>query len=101
MSVNVTSKNFSKFKFDSSEPVLLHFADQTEISRRQEMYLKHFSMEWPHVTIGRVDTVKEPSLAAMYGIEQAPAVKIFKKGRCTASATGLQDNIHLTRLIAK
>lgn len=101
MLVNVTSKNFSELIFGSKGPVLLHFTDDTDSSQMQEVYLNHFSREIPNITIGRVNTRKDPSLAAMYGIQTTPAVKIFKKGRCVATASGLLDSVHLHQLMAK
>mgnify|MGYP002799110681 CR=1 FL=1 len=74
MAITVTDKNFSHIIFDSEKPVLLNFSNrQSDASRKQDNLLRLFAHEHPDVIIGRVDTGKEPSLAAMYGIQTVPS----------------------------
>lgn len=86
MPVTVTNQNFSRIIFSGPNPVLLYFSSpENEISRRQDTILRLFAHEHPEIVIGRINTRKEPSLAAMYGIETIPSIKIFKNGKCTAT----------------
>ena len=102
MAITVTNKNFSHIIFDSEKPVLLNFSNrQSDASRKQDNLLRLVAHEHPDVIIGRVDTGKEPSLAAMYGIQTVPSIKIFKNGKCTATAAGLQEKPQLARLLSK
>lgn len=100
MEITITKQNFSKIIFNSTTPVLLTFyRANEEISKKQDFFLHLFSSQNPTVIIGKINTEKDPSLAALYGIHTFPSIKIFKKGKCTATAVGLQDPIHLSRLI--
>lgn len=99
---DVTKSNFSNLIFHSDKPVVLSFNSQNSPdSRKQDMFLTMYSYEHPDVLVGRVDIEKEPSLSAMYGISTVPSIKIFKKGKCTATASGLQDKFHLHQLVTK
>lgn len=100
MPVTVTNQNFSRIIFSGPNPVLLYFSSpENEISRRQDTILRLFAHEHPEIVIGRINTRKEPSLAAMYGIETIPSIKIFKNGKCTATAAGLQDKPQISQLL--
>ena len=85
MPVTVTNQNFSRIIFSGPNPVLLYFSSpENEISRRQDTILRLFAHEHPEIVIGRINTRKEPSLAAMYGIETIPS-----KSATTSSTGGL------------
>ena len=100
---DVTKSNFSKVIYNNPEkPVMISFSNGTNPnSKKQDMFLTMYSYEHPDVLVGRVDIEKEPSLYAMYGISTVPSIKIFKKGKCTATASGLQDKFHLHQLVTK
>ena len=100
---DVTKSNFSKVIYNNPEkPVMISFSNGTNPnSKKQDMFLTMYSYEHPDVLVGRIDVEKEPSLSAMYGIQTVPSIKIFKKGKCTATASGLQDKFHLHQLMTK
>lgn len=57
---------------------------------------------FPTLSMGYVEFIKkEPSLTAMYGIETVPSIKIFKNGKCTATAVGLQNQPQLARRLTQ
>ena len=99
---DVTKSNFSNLIFDSDKPVVLSFDSQKNPdSKKQEMFLTMYSYEHPDVLVGKIDVDKEPSLRAMYGIQSIPSIKVFKKGKCTATASGLQDKFHIQKLLTR
>ena len=99
---DVTKSNFSNLIFHSDKPVVLSFNSQNSPdSRKQDMFLTMYSYEHPDVLVGKIDVDKERSLSAMYGIHTIPSTKVFKKGKCTATASGVQDKFHLQQLLAK
>lgn len=99
---DVTQSNFSNLIFHSDKPVVLSFNSQNHPdSKKQDMFLTMYSYEHPDVLVGKIDVDKEPSLSAMYGISAIPFTKVFKKGKCTAMAAGVQDKFHLQQLITK
>lgn len=102
MAITVTTQNFSQILFHNEKPVLLNFFNhENEISRKQDSFLQIFAREHPEIIIGKIDIKKEPSLTAMYGVETVPSIKIFKNGKCTATAVGLQNQPQLARLLTK
>lgn len=99
---DVTSTNFSNVIYDSEKPVVLSFSNsKNPHSKKQDMFLNMYSYEHPDIFVGRIDVEKEPSLSAMYGVSAVPSIKIFKKGKCTATASGLQDKFHLHQLVTR
>lgn len=102
MSIKVTKNNFSNIVYNKEKPVLLIFTSkENENSKKQDYFLNLFSYEHPDVIIGNVDADRELDLTTMYGVSTVPSVKVFKHGKCTASAAGLQDKLHLHKLLVQ
>lgn len=100
MSVQVTNKNYSNILYHSSCPVILycHNSDHKD-DKWQALQLDLFAHDHPNVTIGKMDIEKESSLASFYGIRQPDTFKVFKNGKCTASAEGTLDRVQLLKLL--
>lgn len=100
MSVQVTNKNYSNILYHSSCPVILYCHNsESKNDDWQILQLNLFANDNPNVTIGKMNIEKETSLASFYGIRQPDTFKVFKNGKCTASAEGSLNKVQLQQLL--
>lgn len=104
MPIQATTKNFSNIIFNSKQTVLLSFlSSDKEIAKKQKDILQQFALQNPHILVANVDSKKEPGLVTMYKSSpiQIPSVKLFKNGRCIASADGILSQQELLQFVFK
>lgn len=104
MPIQLTTKNFSDIIFNSRQTVLLTFlSSDKEIAKKQKDILHQFTLQNPHILVANINSEKEPSLVTMYKSSpiQVPSVKVFKNGRCTASADGILSQQELLQFVSK
>ena len=104
MPIQVTTKNFSDIIFNNKQTVLLNFlSSDKEIAKKQQNILQQFALQNPHILVANVDSEKEPGLVTMYKSSpiQIPSVKVFKNGRCIASADGMLSQQELLRFVVE
>lgn len=104
MITQVTTKNFSDIIFNSKQTVLLTFlSSDKEIAKKQKDILHQFALQNSHILVANINSEKESGLVAMYKSSpiQIPSIKVFKNGRCIASADGILSSQELLQIVAK
>lgn len=100
MSVQITNQNYSSILYHSSHPVILYCHNSEGAKDNWQMLqLNLFANDNPNVTIGKMNIEKEASLASFYGVQNPDTFKVFKNGKCTASAKGSLSKAQLQQLL--
>lgn len=86
----------------SDVPVLVDFyADWCGPCRRLAPILEELAAENPQVKIVKVNVDESSALAAEYGINSIPALKLFKNGAVAEEMVGLAGKGELQQLLAR
>jgi thioredoxin 1 len=82
-------------------PVLVDFyADWCRPCQQLAPLLEELAAETPDARIVKVNVDHSPSLAAEYGVNSIPSLKVFKKGEVTDQVVGLASKNQLRALLA-
>lgn len=93
---------FDNLVLKSDVPVLVDFyGDSCGPCRRLAPILEEFAAETPGVRIVKVNVEDSPSLAAQYGIDAIPNLKVFKRGVLAGEFVGLANKNQLKSLISR
>ena len=100
--LHASEENFSSLVLQSSEPVLVDFyADWCGPCRRLAPVLEELAAELPGAKIVKVNVDDSPNLAARYGVDSIPNVKVFKNGSVRGQIVGLAGKEQLRALVER
>ena len=92
MAKKLTTANFNEEVLQSDKPVLVDFwATQCMPCKMLAPTLEELSSESTDFVVGKVDIDENPELAQQYRIMSIPTLLVFKNGKVTASAVGVQS----------
>ena len=92
---------FRNLVLNSDVPVLVDFyADWCRPCQQLAPLLEELAAETPDARIVKVNVDHSPSLAAEYGVDSIPSLKVFKKGEVTDQVVGLASKNQLRALLA-
>jgi thioredoxin 1 len=94
--------NFDDIVLKSDVPVLVDFyADWCGPCQRLAPVLEELAAETPGARIVKVNVDHSPSLAAEYGVNSIPSLKVFKNGTVTDQLVGLASKSQLQSLLTR
>jgi thioredoxin 1 len=94
--------NFDDIVLKSDVPVLVDFyADWCGPCQRLAPVLEELAAENPGARIVKVNVDHSPSLAAEYGVNSIPSLKVFKNGTVTDQLVGLASKSQLQSLLTR
>ncbi len=97
---HATEANFRNLVLDAQVPVLVDFyADWCGPCQRMGPVLEELAAEVPNARIVKVNVDHSPALAAEYGVEAIPSLKVFKNGEVTDQLVGLASKRQLRALL--
>jgi thioredoxin 1 len=77
------------------------YADWSGPCRRLAPVLEELAAETPDAMIVKVNVDQSPNLAAEYGVDSIPSVKVFKNGVVTAQQVGLASKSQLRAMLTR
>lgn len=99
---HVNETDFARLVLNSEVPVLVDFyADWCGPCRRLTSVLEELAAEMPEAMIVKVNVDDSPNLAAEYGVEAIPNVKVFRNGNVTGEQVGLATKRELRALLTE
>ncbi len=94
--------NFDSLVLKSDVPVLVDFyADWCGPCQRLTPILEELARETPEARIVKVNVDHSPSLAAEYGVDSIPSLRVFKNGAVTEQLVGLANKNQLKSMISR
>lgn len=100
--LHVTQADFDKQVLRSEVPVLVDFyADWCGPCQQLGPVLEELAAETSDVKVVKVNVEHSPELAAEYGVESIPNLKVFKNGRVADQAVGLASKARLRAMLAR
>jgi thioredoxin 1 len=94
--------NFRNLVLNADVPVLVDFyADWCGPCQRLAPVLEELAAETPEARIVKVNVDHSPSLAAEYGVDSIPSIKVFKNGAVTDQLVGLVSKGRLRSLLVR
>ena len=94
--------NFDSLVLKSDVPVLVDFyADWCGPCQRLTPILEELARETPDAKIVKVNVDHSPNLAAEYGVDSIPSLRVFKNGAVTEQLVGLANKSQLKSLISR
>ncbi len=83
-------------------PVLVDFyADWCGPCKRIAPVLEELAAEIPNAKIVKVNVEHNPRLAAEYGVQSIPSLKVFKNGQVTDQVVGLASKDRLRTMLTR
>jgi len=99
---HASEANFDSLVLKSSVPVLVDFyADWCGPCQRLTPILEELAGETPDAKIVKVNVDHSPNLAAEYGVDSIPSLRVFKNGAVTEQLVGLANKNQLRSLISR
>ena len=99
---HVNEANFDNLVLKADVPVLVDFyADWCGPCQRLAPILEDLARETPGARIVKVNVENSPNLAAQYGIDSIPSLKVFKSGAVAGEFVGLANKNQLKSLLAR
>jgi len=99
---HASEANFDSLVLKSDVPVLVDFyADWCGPCRRLTPILEELARETPDAKVVKVNVDHSPNLAAEYGVDSIPSLKVFKRGVVTDQLVGLANKSQLRSLITR
>jgi thioredoxin 1 len=100
--LHANQANFDEQVLNSDVPVLVDFyADWCGPCKRLAPVLEELAAETPNARIVKVNIEHSPELAAQYGVESIPSLKVFKNGRVTDQVVGLAGKDRLQAMLTR
>jgi len=94
--------NFESLVLKSDMPVLVDFyADWCGPCQRLAPTLEELAGETPEARIVKINVEDSPNLAAQYGVDSIPSLKVFKHGVVTEQLVGLANKNQLKSMISR
>ncbi len=95
-----TTANFESEVLNSDVPVLVDFwATWCMPCKMLAPTIEELAAQADGYKVGKVDIDKDPELAQKYRIMSIPTVLVFKNGKVSASAVGLQSKAKLLAML--
>ena len=99
---HASEDTFDSIVLKSSVPVLVDFyADWCGPCRSLGPTLEELAGETPEAKIVKVNVDDSPNLAAEYGVDSIPSLKVFKNGAVTRQFVGLACKSQLKSMLAR
>ncbi|MEE1032883.1 MAG: thioredoxin [Ruminococcus sp.] len=100
MAKKLTTANFNEEVLQSDKPVLVDFwATWCMPCKMLAPTLEELSSESTDFVVGKVDIDENPELAQQYRIMSIPTLLVFKNGKVTASAVGVQSKAAILNML--
>ena len=100
MAKKLTTANFNEEVLQSDKPVLVDFwATWCMPCKMLAPTLEALSSESTDFVVGKVDIDENPELAQQYRIMSIPTLLVFKNGKVTASAVGVQSKAAILNML--
>ena len=100
MAKKLTTANFNEEVLQSDKPVLVDFwATWCMPCIMLAPTLEELSSESTDFVVGKVDIDENPELAQQYRIMSIPTLLVFKNGKVTASAVGVQSKAAILNML--
>ncbi|NLF70695.1 MAG: thioredoxin [Candidatus Anammoximicrobium sp.] len=97
---HATESDFDALVLNSDVPVLVDFyADWCGPCRMIAPVLEELAQEASNARIVKVNVDTSPELAARYGIESIPSLKVFQNGNVVAEQVGLVSKAELKAML--
>jgi thioredoxin 1 len=100
--LHASQTSFNEQVLRSDVPVLVDFyADWCGPCKRLAPVLDELAAETPNAKIVKVNVDHSPDLAAEYGVQSLPSLKLFKNGRVTDQVVGLASKDRLRTMLTR
>lgn len=100
MAKTFTTANFNEEVLHSDKPVLVDFwATWCMPCKMLAPIIEDLAKDATDFVVGKVDIDQNPELAQQYRVMSIPTLLVFKNGKVTASAVGVQSKNALLNLL--
>lgn len=102
MALQITTQNFEEEVLQSDRPVLVDFwATWCGPCRMQSPIVDELASSRTDIKVGKINVDEEPALAEKFNVNSIPTLMVFKDGKNTAIAIGVQSKGALETLLNK
>jgi thioredoxin 1 len=100
--LHASQADFDEQVLRAEVPVLVDFyADWCGPCQRLAPVLEELAAETPNAKIIKVNVDHSPDLAAEYGVQSIPSLKVFRNGQVTDQVVGLASKDHLRAMLTR